>query len=76
MSPMGILTQEYSATQISGHTCEAMEMTYAPSESLPNSAATRNVSSTSLTSGATYKAHLKILKQKATKIKIEGEKKT
>jgi hypothetical protein len=35
------------------HTLDAIEITYAPSESLPSSAATRNVSKTSLTSGAT-----------------------
>ena len=35
------------------HTLDAIEITYAPSESLPSSAATRNVSKTSLTSGVT-----------------------
>lgn len=35
------------------YTLEAIEMTYAPSESLPSSAATRKVSKTSLTSGGT-----------------------
>ena len=34
-------------------TLDAIEITYAPRESLPSSAATRNVSKTSLTSGAT-----------------------
>jgi hypothetical protein len=36
------------------HTFEAIEMTYAPSESLPSSAATLKVSRTSFTSAATY----------------------
>jgi hypothetical protein len=39
---------------VSLHTFEAIEMTYAPSESLPNSAATLKVSRTSFTSAATY----------------------
>lgn len=42
-----------TAVCITSHTLEAMEITYAPSESLPNSAATLKVSNTSLTSGAT-----------------------
>jgi len=39
---------------VSLHTFEAIEMTYAPSESLPNSAATLKVSRTSFTSAETY----------------------
>ena len=38
---------------VSLHTFEAIEITYAPSESLPNSAATLKVSRTSFTSAAT-----------------------
>ena len=44
---------------ITNHTLEAIEITYAPNESLPISAATRKVSNTSLTSATTWKDPIK-----------------
>lgn len=55
------------------HTFEAMEITYAPNESLPNSAAILNVSSTSLTSKETYKKIHKIKNRNMYRVNIYSD---